>query len=105
MTFRRRAKGSIIEFWIAAACLASRMDDWCVKPVHRVQHTGTKSPCEHRKGQLRDEPVLEHKTTQQRQAPILPRGNQAYRWAWLGKVCWVVGRHSAGDETESGRSM
>ena len=26
-------------------------------------------------------------------------------WAWLSKVCWVVGGHCAGGEAESGRSM
>ena len=37
-------------------------------PVHKVQHTGTKSPSENWKGRQRKEPRLERKMTQPRQA-------------------------------------
>ena len=48
--------------------------DWCVLEVttlsdHRcidVQYSGTARPSERRKGWQRKEPLLEHKTTQQR---------------------------------------
>ena len=74
-------------------------------PMQWVQDSGTKTPCEHRKGQQKTELFLEHKTTQQREAPRTSWGNQAHRRAWLGEVFCVNRRHSAGDETESGRSM
>ena len=38
-------------------------------------------PCEHRKGWQNTEPSLEHKMTQQIQAPRILQANQAHRWA------------------------
>ena len=59
-----------------------------------------------REGAVKEEaPHLGHKTTQQRQASKKSRRNQAYRQAWLGKVCWVVRGHCAGGRAGSGRSM
>ena len=73
--------------------------------MHRVQHTRTESPCEYSKGWHKTEPLLEHRTTQQRQASRIPRENQAHRWAWLDEVFWVIGKRNAGDETKNDRSM
>ena len=48
------------------------------------------SPSEYGKGRQGKEPLLEHKTTQQRQASRTSWRNQAHRWAWLGKVCLSI---------------
>ena len=75
-TFRRGAGGSIIDLTIAAPCLASRIGDWCVLKVitlsdHQCIEFSIQEwshPVNTGRGSKVREPLLEHKTTQQRQA-------------------------------------
>ena len=75
-TFRRGARESIIDLTIAAPNLASRIGDWCFLEVitlsdHRCSEFSIQErnhPVNVGRGGKDEEPLLEHKTIQQRQA-------------------------------------